>query len=155
MGFVKVPLFDSTSRLILRTALQYTGKKIPSVSRSGLAGPTRARAYSSDVFSADDALFLGVDWVFNAPSFIGDYKDIFKPFVFADYSYGNQYSVSDGINTVTGQLADIGFGFQVAYKQNLSGNLLFAFPMFDKFSDPDVKIEENTSRVVFDFQYKF
>lgn len=155
LGFVKVPLFDSTSRLIIRSALQYTGKKISSVSRSGLAGPTRARAYSSDVFSADDALFLGIDWVFNAPSFIGDYKDIFKPFVFADYSYGNQYSVSDGINTVTGQLADIGFGFQVAYKHNLSGNLLFAFPMFDKFSDPDVKIKENDSRVVFDFQYKF
>ena len=155
LSFVKVPFFDSTSRLILRSALQYAGKKISSVSRSGLAGPTRVRAYSSDVISADDALFFAADWVFNAPDFFGSYKAFLKPFIFTDYAYGNQYSIDAGISNVNGQLADIGFGFQVAYKQNLSGNLLFAFPMYDKFSDPDIKIKDNTSRIIFDFQYKF
>lgn len=155
LSFVKVPFFDSTSRLILRSSLNYAGKKISSVSRSSLAGPTRVRAYSTDVFSADNALSLAVDWVFNAPDFFGTYKDTLKPFIFSDYGYGKQYSIDAAISNVTGQLADIGFGFQVAYKHNLSGNLVFAFPMFDKFSDPDITIKENSSRVVFDLQYKF
>jgi len=155
LSFVKVPFTDSNSRLILRSAIQYTGKKISSISRSALAGPTRVRAYSSDVFSADDSLFVSADWVFNAPDFFGDLKDNLKPFVFIDSAYGKQYSVDPAIADVTSNLSDVGFGFQFNYKNNLNGNLHFAFPVQDKFSDPDIVIEEDSMRVVFDMQYKF
>ena len=160
LNFVKVPFFDSSSRLISRLNLQYAGKKISSVKRSAIAGPLRARAYSADVFSADDSLFLAADWVFNAPDIFDfkifsdvNFKDVAKPFVFLDYSYGKQYQLSD--IPVTSQISDAGFGLQFAHKGKFNGNLQFAFPIDDKFSDPDIVISEKGMRVVFDFQYKF
>lgn len=162
LSFVKVPFTDSNSRLILRSNLQYAGKKISSIARSALAGPTRVRGYSSDVFSADDTLLFGVDWVFNAPDLFDfklfgelSFKDIAKPFVFADFGYGKQYSVVDIAPDITSQLADVGFGLQIAHKDKFSGNLQFAFPILDKFSDADISIKKESVRVVFDFQYKF
>lgn len=162
LSFVKVPLFESNSRLILRANLQYAGKKISSIARSALAGPTRVRGYSSDVFSADDALVLGADWIFNAPDLFDfnlfsdtSFKDIAKPFVFIGAGYGKQYSIVTNRSDITSQLVDVGFGLQFAYKETFNGNLQFAFPVNDKFSDPDIIIEDNEMRVVFDFQYKF
>lgn len=162
LSFVKVPFTESNSRLILRANLQFAGKKISSISRSALAGPTRVRSYSSDVFSADDSLIVGADWVFNAPDFFDfklfgetSFKDIAKPFVFADYGYGKQFSVVTISPNVTGTLADVGFGLQFAHKDIFSGNLQFAFPVLEKFSDPNITVADKGARIVFDFQYKF
>lgn len=162
LSFVKVPFTDSTSRLVFRANLQYAGKKISSVGRSALAGPTRVRGYSSDIFSADDSLILGLDWIFNAPDLFdfklfGDtsFKDMAKPFVFSNFAYGKQYSITDVKADVKAQLVDAGFGIQFAHKDKFSGNLQFAFPVKAKFSDPDIMVTDKNMRVVFDFQYKF
>ncbi len=161
LSFVKVPFFESNSRLILRANLQYASKKISSIARSALAGPTRTRAYASDVFSADDTLYLGADWVFNAPDFLDfklfgetSLKNVVKPFIFVDWGYGKQYEITNKADT-TSQLVDAGFGFQLAHKEKFSGNLQFAFPIYNKFSDPDIIIQEKGMRIVFDMQYKF
>ena len=162
LSFVKVPFFESNSRLILRANLQYAGKKISSIARSDLAGPTRVRGYSSDVFSADDALVLGADWIFNTPDFLdfklfGDtsFKDITKPFIFIGAGYGKQYSIVSNKSDTNSQLIDAGFGLQFAHQDKFSGNLQFAFTIEDKFYDPDIVIEDKGMRVVYDFQYKF
>lgn len=162
LSFVKVPFFESNSRLIMRSNIQFAGKKISSTARSALAGPTKVRGYSSDVFSADDALLFGTDWVFNAPdmfdfTLFGDksFKEIAKPFLFFDLAYGKQYAITSNASNVTGVLADVGFGLQIANQDKFSGNLQFAFPVFDKFSDTDIEISDKNMRVVFDFQYKF
>lgn len=162
LSFVKVPFFDSTSRLILRTNLQYAGKKVSSIARSALAGPSRVRGYSSDVFSADDSLFFASDWVFNAPDLFNfklfgntSFKDIAKPFVFAGISLGKQYSIVADNPNVSGQIADVGFGLQLAYKDKFSGNLQIAYPIMDEFSDSNINVADNNTRIVFDFQYKF
>jgi len=162
LSFVKVPFFDSNSRLILRANLQLAGKKISSVSRSAIAGPAKVRSFSSDAFSADDTLILGTDWIFNAPDMFDfklfnetSFKDIAKPFVFADVGYGKQYSIASNASDVTSQLADVGFGLQIAYKDKFSGNLQFAYPLLSNFSDPNITIEDKGARIVFDFQYKF
>lgn len=160
LKFVKVPFFDSNSRLITRANILYSGKKISSIKRSAIAGPLRARGYSSDIFSADDSVFLAADWVFNSPdlfdfTLFGDvnFKNIAKPFVFLDISYGKQYQL--GADVVTAHVIDAGFGLQFAHKGKFSGNLQFAFPIEDKFSDPDIVVVDKGTRVVFDFQYKF
>ena len=160
LTFVKVPFFNSNSRFITRTHLQYGGEKLSSIKRSSIAGPLRARGYSSDIFSSDDSAFIAVDWVFNAPDLFDfslfsdiNFKNIAKPFVFVDYSYGKQYQLN--VSDITGQVSDAGFGLQFAHKEKFSGNLQFAFPINDKFSDPDIVIQEEGMRVVFDFQYKF
>lgn len=162
LSFVKVPFSESMSRLILRTNLQYVGKKISSVSRYAVAGPTRVRAFSSDVFSADDAFDFGIDWVFNAPDLFDfklfsdiSLKDIAKPFVFFDVGYGRQYSITSNASDVIAVLADIGLGLQFAKGSEFNGNLQVAFPLMDKFSDSNITVAEKGARVVFDFQYKF
>lgn len=162
LSFVKVPFFESNSRLIMRTNLQYAGKKISSIARSAIAGPTKVRGYSSDVFSADDTVVLGIDWVFNAPDIFDfkvfgetSFKDIAKPFIFVDAGYGKQYSIVSNKSDITSHLVDAGFGLQFAHKDKFSGNLQFAFPIKAKFSDPDITLPEKEMRVVFDFQYRF
>jgi len=161
LTFVKVPFTDSTSRLILRTNAQYSGTNLSTLVRFSLAGSTRARGFSPSLFTADDGIFMGVDWLFNSPELfdfnIGsvNFKQIAKPFVFIDYAYGKQYSLNVSEADATGQVADIGFGLQFSYINNFSGNLQFAFPVLDRFSATSQQPQSDNMRIVFDFQYSF
>lgn len=161
LTFAKVPFTDSVSRLIFRTNLQYTGKTLPSVSRASLAGPTKARGFASDIYSADDALYAGLDWLFNSPDLfdfkifgMGTFKDIAKPFVFLDMAYGIQHSLVFDDPDINGYLINAGFGLQFS-KNNFKGNLQFALPIKKSFSEAVVDVEDETVRIIFDFQYKF
>ena len=162
LTFVKIPFTDSTSRLIFRAGGQYAGKYLSSISKYSLVGPSRARAYSPNVYSADDAIFTSLDLIFNSPdifdfTIFGEtkFKDIVKLFVFIDYSYGIQQAINSSKADVTGELFDAGIGLKFNYSNKSQGNLHFAFPINSKFSDPDIVINEKGMRVVFDFQYKF
>lgn len=164
LTFMKVPFTEkSNSRLIFRTNLQYSGKNLSSIVRFSLAGPTRARGFSPSLFTADDAIYLGADWIFNAPDLfdfeIGglNVKELAKPFVFVDYAYGKQHSIAPPPNNLdtTGEIADIGVGLQFSYGYQFSGNLMIAYPILDDFSDENFKPDIDSSRVVFDFQYSF
>lgn len=161
LTFVKVPFTDSTSRLIFRVNFQYAGEPLPSVFRPTLAGPTRARGYESDIYSADDLLYTGVDWLFNSPdifdfNFFGlaNFKEIAKPFVFLDASYGLKHSIDPAEDIIIGKVLDAGIGLQFA-KGNFSGNLHLAFPLKESFSAPIAPNIDISARVTFDFQYKF
>lgn len=161
LSFVKVPFTESNSRLIIRSHAQYSGTNLSSIVRFSLAGPTRSRAFSPSLFTADDAIYLGTDWVFNSPDIfdfdIGsvNFKKFVKPFIFLDYSYGKQYSIVDGERGATGQIADIGFGLQFSHGYTFSGNLQFGFPVIDKFSSTSQQPVSDSMRVVFDVQYSF
>ena len=161
LTFVKVPFTDSISRLILRANFQYSGKALPTVSRASLAGPTKARGYASDIYSADDVLYLGADWLFNSPDFFDfnlfgetNFKDLVKPFVFVDTAYGIQNGLSATDTDINGLLVDAGVGLQFN-KGNFSGNLHVAFPLSESFSEEIASEDDISTRIIFDFQYKF
>ncbi|TQV85890.1 ShlB/FhaC/HecB family hemolysin secretion/activation protein [Aliikangiella coralliicola] len=160
LSFVKVPFTEIDSRLILRSNLQYSGTNLSALARFSLAGPTRTRGFSPSLFTADDALYLGADWIFKSPDLfdfnIGStsFKDIVRPFVFIDYSYGLQYSLVEDESDTTGQLGDVGFGLQFSHA-DFSGNLQVGFPVLEDFSFTQEQPESDSVRVLFDFQYRF
>ena len=159
LAFVKVPFFDATSRFIFRANAQYAGTQLSSLLRSSLGGPTRARAYQSNLFTADDVIYLGIDWIFNSPDFLSfnitdniNLQEFIKPFIFMDYATGvqNQATAVD----VKAEVANWGLGFQFSHGQ-FKGNLQFAFPSHQKFSEPGAVNYEKENRIIFDFQYSF
>jgi len=173
LTFLKIPFTDSNSRLIFRTGLQYSGSNLSSIARFSLAGPTRARAFSPSLFTADDAVYVAADWIFNSPDLLDfeiasvNIMNLVKPFVFIDYARGTQYSLlvdmdgSPGRNT-HGDIADIGFGLQFSRGFNFSGNLVFGFPILEKLrASPDAAgavaslPDSDSVRLLFDFQYTF
>ena len=160
LTFMKVPFFDSESRFIFRTNVQYSDTTLSSMLRFSLGGPTRVRAYDAGLFTADDAIFIGIDWVFNSPDFLNfnlwgnvNAMELIKPFIFADYAYGRQSAA--GIESVTAELSDWGLGLQFAQGNNFKGNLQVGFPTHQDFSHPDTIDYEKEARWVFDFQYSF
>ena len=162
LTFIKIPFTNSSSRLILRAGGQYSGSFLSSIAKYSLTGASRARAYSANVFSADDAFFASADLIFNSPdlfnfTLFGDSKfsDIVKPFVFVDLSYGIQRASDPSNADVKAQLVDAGIGLKFNYKSDLQGNLHLAFPIKNDFSDPDLIIKDKGMRVIFDLQYKF
>jgi len=161
LTFLKVPFTESESRLLYRSSFQYAGVNLSKIARFSLAGPTRARGFSPSFFTADDAFYLGADWIFNSPDFmsfsIGDtrFDDFVKPVLFADMGIGQQHALLAGESDVTGTLIDVGFGFQFAHEAGVSGNLQFAFPVLDEFSDEGTQPELDSMRVLFDLQYGF
>lgn len=161
LTFVKVPFTDSDSRFIFRTSAQYSGTNLSSIARFSLAGPTRNRGFSPSLFTADDAISLGADWVFNSPDLFDieiasvNVKNLVKPFVFIDYGYGIQYSLIDTEKNGKGQLADVGLGLQFSHGSSFSGNLLFGFPVFEKLTNTDQVPKSDSMRIVFDFQYSY
>ena len=162
LTFFNIPFTESTARLIVRVGGQYAGEFLSSIAKYSLSGASRARAYSPDVFSADDALFASVDLVFNSPDMFDfnlfgetQFKDIAKPFIFIDYGYGVQQPISSAEERVNATLVDAGLGLKFSYLDKVQGNLHIAFPVTNEFSDPEIIIKENDVRFVLDFQYKF
>ena len=162
LTFWKVPWVDANTRVIYRTSLQYAGINLSPIVRYSIAGPTRARGFSPSIFTADDAAYLGVDWLFNSPGWFDfnitksiNFKQITKPFLFADFAYGVQHTLVNGDPDATATLADAGVGLQFAYGNNFSGNLMAAFPITRNIEGTAVTPEKNHYRIVFDFQYSF
>jgi len=162
LDFWKMPLVDAETRLVYRAEAQYAGINLSGIMRFSLSGPTRARAYSPGIFTGDDAVFLGFDWIFNSPGFFNvnvtksvNLRELMKPFLFADYAYGQQQSLVATESNATAQLVDAGLGFKFAQGKSFSGNLLAAFPIKEKFSGINKVPEVDSYRLVFDFQYSF
>ncbi len=161
LTFLRVPFTDSTSRLIFRSNLQYSGINLSAIARFSLAGPTRVRGFSPSFFTADDALYLGTDWVFSSPDLfdvqIGsvNVKALTRPFVFFDYGYGKQYTIGPTDKDPTGQLADVGVGLQFSHSHNFSGNLQLTYKVLDQFTNLTIPPKADDMRLLFDMQYSF
>ncbi len=161
LTFWKVPFFDSETRVIARSSIQYSGKALSSINQFALAGPTRSRGFAVNESFADDGIHLGVDWVFKAPEFMdikvggSNLKKIIQPFLFADIAYGQTYSLVVSESDSTATLANIGFGLKFSYKGNLNSNLQFAFPVKNDFSSADLQTKSDSVRVVFEIDYRF
>jgi len=157
LNFINVPFSDSKSKLILRASAQYSGINLSSTARFSLTGPTRNRGFSPSLFTADDAVYLGADWVFNSPSAFDfsvgsyDFTNSIRPFVFIDYAWGQQYTLDGSEEHSTAHLADLGVGLEFSIRE-FSGNLLLGVPVVDKYSY-DNPLESDGFRVLFNFQY--
>ena len=161
LSFVKVPFFDSSSRVIFRAYSQYSGTNLSSIARFSLTGPTKVRGFSPSYFTADDAAYFGADWIFNSPRFLNfslggvEFNEVFKPFVFVDYAYGYQHLLDIKEEYATAQLADIGMGLQVSHRSGFNGNIQLAFPILSELKVAGEDSEYDSVRLTFDFQYVF
>ena len=162
LDFWRLPFFNADTRLVYRAEAQYAGINLSGIMRFSLSGPTRARAYSSGIFTADDAVYLGFDWIFNSPGFFNlnitksiNLKEFAKPFLFFDYAYGKQQPLAESETNAKASLMDTGFGFKLSQGKSFSGNLLLAFPLKEKFVGISSLPVIDSQRVVFDFQYSF
>jgi hemolysin activation/secretion protein len=161
LTFWNLPYFEASTRLIYRASLQYASSPLSSISQFTLAGPTKARGYPINQFSADNALYLGIDWVFEAPEFFdmrighSNLRSIARPFVFVDASWGEVLSLVGNIDNSTGQLIDVGAGIQFSYLDTIRGNVQLAFPVNENFSSDDVDIPTDSVKLVMDIQYSF
>jgi len=161
LTFFQLPYFESNTRIIYRAALQYASSPLSSISQFALAGPTRVRGYPVNQFSADNAVYNGIDWIFDAPKFFdlqigtSNLRNMLSPFLFLDASWGQVLSLIDSFDDNTGQLYDAGFGFQISYQNNFHGSLQFAFPLKEKFSTDEFEVPDDEVKIVFDFQYNF
>lgn len=161
VSFFTIPWTESITRLILKSEIQFTDKPLPAAEQSALAGPTIVRAFPVNQFSGDSTAYVGLEWVFNSPQiFMFDYfrarnmTQKMQPFFFLNASYGIQYALQ-GSEDKDASLADYGFGVQYGYGKHISGNLQFAFPLKDKFSDDSFSVPDDSFKLVFDLQYRF
>ena len=162
LSFFNVPVLNADSRIIVRTSAQLASSPLSSINQFSLAGPTRAKAFEVNQFDADDALFLGVEWIYNWPEFadfgiIGNVRarNAAQPFLFMDAAYGVQKALTDDIDERTAQLVDAGVGLKLSFGERLKGSLQLAFPLDSSFSTDDIQEPEDSSRLVFDLQYNF
>ena len=161
LTFWQPAFLDSRTRLVYRASLQYSESALSSINQYSLAGPTRVRAYEINQFSADNAIYTGVDWVFDAPEFfdwdIGNtnFKNIARPYIFLEVSWGETLSLVENVDDVTGQLLGAGVGLQFSYSNLLQGNFQLAIPLHEDFSSDDIETPGDDFNVVLDVQYSF
>lgn len=162
LNFWTIPFLNVNTRLITHAELQYAGMSLPGTLRYSLSGPTRARGYVPGLFTADDAYTVGVDWIFNSPSFFSfkitdtiNFRDITKLVFFADYSNGRQLSLDDNERPLSVKLANIGLGLKFSHGKSFNGNLFLTRPVSQDFGILDPRPEFDDYRFVFDFQYSF
>ncbi len=161
LTFWQPDFLDTRTRIVYRASVQLSGSALSSINQYSLAGPTKVRAYEINQFSADNAIYTGVDWVFDAPDIfnweIGDtnFRNIAQPFLFLEASWGETKSLVDQVDDVTGQLLGAGIGLQFSYLNVLHGNFQLAFPLAEDFSSADIEVSNSDVKVVLDVQYSF
>lgn len=161
LTFMKVPVFDINSRVVLNSFSQYSGTSLSSTARFSLSGPTKVRGFSPGYFTADDATYLGVQWILDSPKIFDfsvkgvKYSNVFKPILFVDYAYGHRYTLTAGDEDATAHLADVGLGIQITNISGVSSNIQVAFPVLSQLELETTEPEYDSVRLNFDFQYSF
>lgn len=161
LSFLPVPFTESNSRVVFRTSSQYAGTNLSSLSRFSLTGPSKVRGFSPSYFTADNAVYLGTDWIFNSPDFMNftvvgvPFYNAFKPFLFADYAYGYQYVLGLKSENATAHLADVGVGFKVSHQSGFNGTVQLAFPILSELTSAGEDPDHDSMLITFDFQYSF
>jgi len=161
LSFLNVPFTDSSSRLIFKNHLQYSGTTLSTIARYSLTGPTKIRGFTQSYFTGDDAVFLGVDWMFNSPDmfdfslFDVDFTNVLKPFIFIDYGFAYRYALQEGEPNATANLADVGLGLQIAHNSGFSGTLQIAFPVVSELKIVTEEPEYDSALLTFNLQYSF
>jgi len=161
LSFVKVPFFEANSRLVVRLNTQFSGTNLSSVARFSLTGASKARGFEPGYFTADDAAYVGAEWIFNSPDMFDitieefDLTNAIRPFLFADYAYGYQYSLNPLEDDATAHIADIGLGLQVSHRSGLSGNFQLAFPVLSELENAGEDPDYDSFRLNVDIQYAF
>ncbi|SMF30356.1 Hemolysin activation/secretion protein [Alteromonadaceae bacterium Bs31] len=162
LKFFRVPFTKSESRLLARSSGQYAGTTLASAVQIGLGGPTRARGFSVNKFYADDAVYLGVDWIFNGPggdktTFFGErLRNVLQPYVFIDGAYGYKHpQFEDASDAISARLANAGVGLKFNYK-SIRSNLIVATSFKDEITTgSEAAAEDEGSKIYFDLQYSF
>lgn len=175
LSFWRVPLIDVEAKWIVRSGMQYSGKSLASVLQYGIAGPTKARGFTTNEFYADDGFYFGTDLVFNGPDFNGKtiygtkLSQLFQPFIFIDTAYGKSYPYNFEDNAENIYLSDIGVGIKINLDRTIAGSLAFAQPIKSRRSlsggsgiyegeDTEGAVDETPgggARLYFDLQLSF
>ncbi len=158
LSFVKIPFTDVDSRIVLKHSGQYSGKAMTNVNQFSMTGPTKARGFDVNTVLFDDALFLGADWLFQAPKFGGfslfgkSIDRIIQPYLFVDIGYGVSHPILAGEGDLKGKLGDVGVGVKFDIG-NFKANASWSSPVLD---DIDLSEEDTpSSGVYFEMQYSF
>jgi len=92
-NFARLQLISKYQNILIKTDGQLTGDIIPPVEQFGIGGPTNVRSFATSEFLADNAIYIGVDWNFNAPGFFDEpafdtwkWGEIFQLSVFGDFA---------------------------------------------------------------------
>ncbi len=168
LSFLNFPFTKNETRLVFKSFGQYAGEGVSNLNQLSLTGPQAVRAFGVNGFQADNAVYVGADWIFGFPKFGGatlfgqPISKVFQPYVFVDVAYGElpPFEGSGGLvtaagpfnDTATGQLADVGVGLKFNHS-NITANLLAASPILDDVAD--VKDKTPATGVYFELQYGF
>ncbi|MBI3186814.1 MAG: ShlB/FhaC/HecB family hemolysin secretion/activation protein [Gammaproteobacteria bacterium] len=160
--FWTIPFTEVSTRLLSRASLQYTQESLSSIVQRSLAGPAQVKAFPINTFSADSALYIGVEWIFDKPTLFdfhvyGDasLNDLLQPYLFLDAAYGNQKSLVASEEDLTATLAGAGLGVRLNYQSDFSANFSLAYPVQETYSSDAVELQGDGARLVFDMQFMF
>lgn len=160
LSFFTVPFTDYSTRILTKSALQYSGKSMSNLNQITLTGPSRARGFGVNGFQADDGIYLGVDWLFTLPKLNGarifgqPINTAFQPFLFADLAGGILYltGIGDEIDDIEGRLANIGVGIKFDFGK-LNSSFSVSEIVLDKVTG--LQVDTPDKKVLFELQYKF
>jgi hemolysin activation/secretion protein len=161
LTFFKIPWTNSQTRVVFKSAAQYSQEALRPVEQFPLTGANYVRAYTVNEFSADSGIYAGFDWIFLIPRKIDfnitdklTFGQLAQPFLFVDYGYGelNQINLE---GDQTAELSGYGVGIQFNYKGIFASNLQLAIPLSADYSDESTPEPKDDSLFVFDMQYIF
>ncbi len=161
LSFFNFPFTQKETRLVARTFGQYAGKTVSNLNQMNLTGPNGARGFGVNGFQADDAIFLGVDWIFSLPKskaklFGESWHKVVQPYLFFDAAYGRLKPFEGVLGTSdkseSGLLADVGMGVKFNHS-NFSANIFGATVLKDKVVGEEDKTP--TTSVYFELQLSF
>ncbi len=160
--FLPVPYTDLSTRLILKSRLQYSESALPAFEQMVLGGAQGVRAFTVRDFSADTGGYVGAEWYWDLPDFLNPefasglrLNDMLQMALFVDGAYGSQNAIDADESDVWARVGGWGLLFKFSWMDRLSSQISFARPSFARVSNDELDQADKSVQIFADFTWFF
>ncbi len=136
LKLVDLPFTDYQSYLLGRSKWRYSESGLPAFEQLPLGGADAVRAFTVSDFSADQAVYLGLEWYVEFPmTWVSDaIDDKLKVALFIDGAYGSKNIEASGVSDDWVNISGAGVLFKFTWREIVGTKISFSKPMSSKSS---------------------
>jgi len=157
LKLVNLPFSRYQSYILAKSKWRYSESELPAFEQLPLGGADAVRAFTVSEFSADQAVYLGVEWYVDVPIiwFSDSFDDKLKVALFADGAYGVSNIDVNGVNDSWANLAGAGVLFKLSWRDRLSTQISFSKPVGSKSSLDGLGDDADSIQTYVEFSFAY
>lgn len=160
--FMPLPFGQASSRVVIKSRLQYSDNSLPAFEQLSLGGANGVRGYSVRDFSGDQAALLNAEWYIPLPDAINArvlggsrLNDMLQFGLIADAGYAVVNNFEEDTNDDWATLASAGLMMKLSWEEFFAAQVSISHPLKSVSSQESFAEDAKSAQVYADFSFFF